>query len=150
VAAGLDPHQETQNLEKYSRGGLEGRLVERFRLRLVRVAASRQGHPTPPPCADRRYPGGTAFLVRAHLQRPADGLSELLRVSTGHVLVTVPHEPFFRAGNLARGRYVRRLGSTPGHLNTWGRRGIAKLVRAQAGQAEVIEMFPWLGVLARR
>jgi ubiquinone/menaquinone biosynthesis C-methylase UbiE len=201
VAAAVDPHQETSNLEKYSRQGLEGRLLSRFRRRLLEVAiglepasildagcgegvatgwladalpdAEVRGLEARPEAiaeAERRVPRASfsqgdlydmpfpdeAFdlvvcvEVLEHLERPADGLRELLRVSAEHVLVTVPHEPFFRAGNLARGRYVRRLGSTPGHLNTWGRRGIAKLVCAQARDVRVIEMFPWLAVLARR
>ena len=61
-----------------------------------------------------------ALEVLEHLEDPAAAVAEMRRVSSRAVALTVPLEPFFRGGNLARGRYVERLGSTPGHLNTWG------------------------------
>jgi SAM-dependent methyltransferase len=87
--------------------------------------------------------------VLEHIPDPRQALRELSRVCAGHVLLTVPHEPFFRAGNLARGRYVARLGSTPGHLSTWGRRGFLRAVVAEAEPVRWVSMFPWQGVLAR-
>jgi hypothetical protein len=58
-----------------------------------------------------------ALEVLEHLEDPAAAAAEMRRVSKRAVVITVPLEPFFRGGNLARGRYVGRLGSTPGHLN---------------------------------
>jgi 2-polyprenyl-3-methyl-5-hydroxy-6-metoxy-1,4-benzoquinol methylase len=100
------------------------------------------------------YPDGAFELVVCtevleHLEHPRAALAELARVSCGHLLVTVPHEPFFRSGNLARGRYVRRAGSTPGHLNTWGRLGFTRLVAREAEVVRWVGLFPWQGVLAR-
>jgi SAM-dependent methyltransferase len=87
--------------------------------------------------------------VLEHLPDPRAALRELARVSSAHLFVTVPHEPWFRAGNLARGRYPRRLGSTPGHLSTWGRRGFTQLVGSEAEPLRWVGMFPWQGMLAR-
>jgi SAM-dependent methyltransferase len=87
--------------------------------------------------------------VLEHVRDPGEVLRELCRVSAAHVFLTVPHEPFFRGGNLMAGRYVARLGSTPGHLWTWGRRGFLKEVRAAADPVRWVSMFPWQGVLAR-
>lgn len=101
------------------------------------------------PYADGAFDLVVSTEVLEHLEDPGAALGELLRVSGGHVLVTVPHEPYFRAGNMARGRYLRRLGSTPGHLNTWSRRGIVRLVSAQAEVERTIGLFPWQAVLAR-
>jgi 2-polyprenyl-3-methyl-5-hydroxy-6-metoxy-1,4-benzoquinol methylase len=81
--------------------------------------------------------------VLEHLDEPRAALGELVRVSRGRVLVTVPHEPFFRLGNLARGRHVRRLGSTPGHRWTWTRRGLLGLLP----DARWFSAFPWQGAL---
>jgi len=61
---------------------------------------------------------------------------------------TVPYEPFFRAGNLMRGRYVDRLGSTPGHMNTWGRRGLLALLRPEVVSLRWFSAFPWQGAVA--
>jgi SAM-dependent methyltransferase len=87
--------------------------------------------------------------VLEHLTEPAQALRELGRVCSGHLLLTVPHEPYFRAGNLARGRYMSRLGSTPGHLSTWSRRGFLRLVAGEAEPLRWVSMFPWQGVVAR-
>jgi SAM-dependent methyltransferase len=87
--------------------------------------------------------------VLEHLPEPREALRELGRVCAGHLLLTVPHEPFFRVGNVARGRYLWRLGSTPGHISTWGRRGFVRTVAAEAEPVRWVSMFPWQGVLAR-
>jgi SAM-dependent methyltransferase len=87
--------------------------------------------------------------VLEHLTDPRKPLRELSRVCAGHLLLTVPHEPFFRAGNVVRGRYLSRLGSTPGHASTWGRRGFLRTIEADVEPVRWISMFPWQGVLAR-
>jgi SAM-dependent methyltransferase len=87
--------------------------------------------------------------VLEHLPDPRAALRELARVCSGHLLLTVPHEPFFRAGNLARGRYLARLGSTPGHVSTWGRRGFLRLVASETEPLRWMTLFPWQAVLAR-
>lgn len=88
--------------------------------------------------------------VLEHLPDPAGVVAELARVCapTGRVLVTVPHEPFFRGANLARGRYVRRLGSTPGHRWTWGRRGLTALLATALDEPAWFSSFPWQGAVA--
>jgi SAM-dependent methyltransferase len=87
--------------------------------------------------------------VLEHLSQPREALRELARVCSGHLFLTVPYEPFFRAGNLARGRYLTRLGSTPGHVSTWGRRGFLRLVETEAEPMRWMSIFPWQAVLAR-
>jgi SAM-dependent methyltransferase len=87
--------------------------------------------------------------VLEHLVDPRRALRELGRVSAGHLFLTVPHEPFFRAGNITRGRHMSRLGSTPGHRSTWGRRGFVGAVAAELEPIRWVSMFPWQGVLAR-
>ena len=57
--------------------------------------------------------------VLEHLPDPEQGLHELWRTSNKYVLVSVPHEPIWRMLNLARGKYIKDWGNTPGHLNHW-------------------------------
>ena len=193
--------QETDNAEKYERrGGVEGRLLARFRARMlaevVPLAPGRvldagcgEGHVSAwlagsLPASDITgvdgradalaafrarnprltalegdlralpFPDGAFDLVVCtevleHLPAPREVLGELTRVCSGYLFLTVPHEPFFRGGNLVRGRYVGRLGSTPGHLSTWGRRSFLSTVATEAEPLRWVSLFPWQGVLAR-
>ena len=87
--------------------------------------------------------------VLEHLDRPADCLREVWRVCGGHVLVSVPWEPVWRVLNVARGRYWRRLGDTPGHVQHFSRRAFRRLV---AGRFELVaerRPFPWTMALGR-
>jgi 2-polyprenyl-3-methyl-5-hydroxy-6-metoxy-1,4-benzoquinol methylase len=200
-AAARDFGQQTDNEAKYDRAGaVEGRLLARFRARLLteveplapgRIldAGCGEGHVTEwlrealPDSAvtgvDGRPEALEAFRVRnpgvraqvadlrslpfgdgdfdlvvcaevlEHLPEPGAVLRELDRVCSGHLFLTVPHEPFFRAGNMVRGRYLSRLGSTPGHRSTWGRRGFTRMVATETRPVRWVSLFPWQGVLAR-
>jgi SAM-dependent methyltransferase len=130
--------------------GVEGRAdaLAAFRQRNPGLRAV-QGDLLRLPFEDGEFDLVTCTEVLEHLPEPRQALRELSRVSAGHVVLTVPHEPFFRAGNLARGRYVSRLGSTPGHLSAWGRRGFLRAVAAEAQPIRWSSMFPWQAVLAR-
>ncbi len=129
---------------------MEGReeALESFRARLPGVRAV-QGDLRDLPFEDDRFDLVLCTEVLEHLPEPREALRELARVSAAHLFLTVPHEPFFRAGNVARGRYLERLGSTPGHLSTWSRRGFVRAVAREAEPLSWVSMFPWQGVLAR-
>jgi hypothetical protein len=79
-----------------------------------------------------------------HLDRPAEALRELSRVSRGDLVVSVPYEPYFRLGSLMRGKYVRGLGNHPEHVNHWNRRSLPGFLRAQVDVTDVAVAFPWL------
>ena len=129
--------------------GVEGReeALAVFRERLPDAQAV-QGDLTELPFENDAFELVVCTEVLEHLGEPEAALRELARVSAGHLLLTVPHEPLFRAGNLVRGRYVARLGSTPGHRSTWGRRGFMRTVASEAQPLRWFSLFPWQGVLA--
>ncbi|MEZ5177714.1 MAG: hypothetical protein R2746_05365 [Acidimicrobiales bacterium] len=64
------------------------------------------------------------------------------------LVVSVPREPIWCAANLARGKYVRDLGNTPGHINHWGKKAFADLVGRRFHVRSVRSPFPWTMVAA--
>jgi 2-polyprenyl-3-methyl-5-hydroxy-6-metoxy-1,4-benzoquinol methylase len=87
--------------------------------------------------------------VLEHLARPADCLCEVERVCNAHVLVSVPWEPVWRLLNVARGKYWRHLGNTPGHVQHFSRRDCHRLVTERFNLVLERRPFPWTMILAR-
>lgn len=91
--------------------------------------------------------------VLEHLDFPDKGLAELQRVTKpgGYIVLGVPREYLWCGLNLARMKYVKRLGNTPGHLNHWSTRGVRKYVEKHFGPViEVKTPLPWTLLLARK
>ena len=74
-----------------------------------------------------------ASEVLEHMEDPARVLGQLLGVCGRYLLVTVPNEPLWRILNMARGKYWRRLGNTPGHVQHWNKRTLRKLILEKGG-----------------
>jgi 2-polyprenyl-3-methyl-5-hydroxy-6-metoxy-1,4-benzoquinol methylase len=88
--------------------------------------------------------------VLEHLDDPAAMLADLGTLTTGHILLTVPWEPFFRLSNLLRLRNVRDWGNDPEHVNHWGGRAFRRFVASRFTVVEARQSFPWTIVLAHR
>jgi SAM-dependent methyltransferase len=99
--------------------------------------------------SDNEFELVAATEVLEHVPDPALVLSEMARVSARYLLVSVPHEPLWRALNLARGAYLRDLGNTPGHLNHWSRRSFVNLLGRFGEVSQVRSPFPWTMLLVR-
>lgn len=99
--------------------------------------------------ADGAFDLVAATEVLEHVQDPEVVLAEMTRVAGSHLLVSVPHEPLWRALNMARGAYLKDLGNTPGHLNHWTRRGFVALLRRYGTVTEARSPFPWTMLLVR-
>ncbi|MBI2461629.1 MAG: class I SAM-dependent methyltransferase [Candidatus Rokubacteria bacterium] len=82
--------------------------------------------------------------VLEHLPEPDRALQEIRRVSVGGCLLSVPHEPFFRLGNLLRGKNLRRLGDPTDHLQHWSARGFTALCGRHLTVRTATTSFPWL------
>jgi 2-polyprenyl-3-methyl-5-hydroxy-6-metoxy-1,4-benzoquinol methylase len=91
----------------------------------------------------------SAIEVLEHVPEPEDTLAEMARVSSGHLLVSVPREPLWRGLNMARGAYWRSLGNTPGHVNHWSKRGFVSLLSRYGTVEEARSPFPWTMLLVR-
>jgi len=90
-----------------------------------------------------------ALEVLEHLERPADALAELARVSSGWLLLSVPREPLWRVLNVLSGRYLRELGNTPGHVQHWSRGQFERFAGESGASVEVSGPRPWTVALVR-
>jgi 2-polyprenyl-3-methyl-5-hydroxy-6-metoxy-1,4-benzoquinol methylase len=101
------------------------------------------------PFGDGEFDTVTAIEALEHVEDPEAVLAEMARVGRSHLLASVPREPLWRALNLARGAYVRRLGDTPGHRHHWSRQAFVRLLARHGEIARVRSPLPWTVVLVR-
>jgi 2-polyprenyl-3-methyl-5-hydroxy-6-metoxy-1,4-benzoquinol methylase len=101
------------------------------------------------PFASGEFDLVSAIEVLEHLPDPERTLSEMARCAARHLLLSVPHEPLWRALNMARGAYVPQLGNTPGHLNHWSKRSFMRLLSRHGEIVEARSPFPWTMLLVR-
>jgi 2-polyprenyl-3-methyl-5-hydroxy-6-metoxy-1,4-benzoquinol methylase len=99
------------------------------------------------PFADSEFDLACAIEVLEHVPDPEHTVAEMARVSSAHLLVSVPREPLWRGLNMARGAYLRDLGNTPGHVNHWSRRGFVELLSRHGEVIEARSPFPWTMLL---
>lgn len=100
------------------------------------------------PFRDDEFDLVLAIEVLEHVPFPELALAEIARVARRHIVVSVPREPVWRAANLARGKYARELGNTPGHINHWGKKSFSELVGRRFDVLSVHTPFPWTMVAA--
>jgi 2-polyprenyl-3-methyl-5-hydroxy-6-metoxy-1,4-benzoquinol methylase len=105
--------------------------------------------PGPLPFGDDEFDVVTAIEVLEHVPDPEQTVAEMARVANGHLLVSVPREPLWRALNMARGAYLRDLGNTPGHVNHWSKRSFVQLLSRHGEVVEARSPFPWTMLLVR-
>lgn len=104
---------------------------------------------------DLEPPEDTAELivcceVLEHLEHPRRALSVLAPLAQPYGLFSAPREPLWRLLNLLRGRYLRDLGNTPGHLQWWSTRSFVRMLREHFDVVAVRTPLPWSMVLCRR
>lgn len=123
-------------------------------LRLAREQAPRArlvaAHLYHLPYPDQAFPLVLCLEVLEHLFQPEQAVAELRRVTSGYLVASVPHEPWFRLANLLRAKNVTRWGSDPEHLQHWGSGGFRRLLERAFCRAEVQPVFPWLLGVARK
>lgn len=96
------------------------------------------------PFPDRSADLVLCIEVLEHLPVVAPAVAELARVAKSRCVVSVPWEPWFRLGNLARGKNVARLGNDPEHLRAFTPRRLRRTMQQSFSQVDVTPVFPWL------
>ena len=87
---------------------------------------------------------GICLEVLEHLSEPKLAVARLVSWSRDAAIFSVPWEPWFRLGNLVRGRHVLRLGNHPEHIQHYNPGSFAELLRHPKGSGTVETCFPWL------
>lgn len=82
--------------------------------------------------------------VLEHIPEPGPVLAELSRVCRGDIVLSVPSEPWFRLGSLARGKYLEDWGNHPEHVNHWNPRSLRGFLGASTEVVTVERATPWL------
>jgi 2-polyprenyl-3-methyl-5-hydroxy-6-metoxy-1,4-benzoquinol methylase len=88
--------------------------------------------------------------VLEHLPDVKSALDMLLEQRAGHWLFSVPREPIWRGLNMARGKYLRSLGNTPGHIQHWSAAGFRRLIESRFTVVAQRRPLPWTMLLCTR
>lgn len=131
--------------------GIEYRL-DKVRLAAVRCGALRGvvADAGMLPLVDASVDVVTSIELLEHLAPVEPAIAELARITRGRLVVSVPWEPWFRLGNLARGKNLARLGNDPEHVQAFSPRRLRAALEAGFHEVRVVRAFPWLIAEARR
>jgi len=88
--------------------------------------------------------------VLEHLEYPERGLLALQSVAQPYLIISVPREPLWSVMNMARGKYLKDWGNTPGHIQRWSKRQFLTLVSRYFKVVGVCSPIPWIILLCRR
>lgn len=81
--------------------------------------------------------------VMEHLDDPCAALDRLQALCRYRMIVSVPREPVWRALNMLRGKYLRSMGNTPGHVQHWSSRQFRKLLEKHFHIIDMQTPLPW-------
>ena len=82
--------------------------------------------------------------VLEHLDEPKRALRQIKERRPKHVLLTVPHEPWFMLSNLLTGKNVTRFGNDIEHVNHFGVGSFRRLLTDDFALSEVTTSYPWI------
>lgn len=91
--------------------------------------------------------------VLEHLDYPDLALKEIARVlkPDGYLVLGVPREPLWCSLNMARGKYLKNFGNTPGHFNHWSSITLRRYVNKHFGVVKARQQpLPWTQLLIQK
>lgn len=94
-----------------------------------------------------------ATEILEHVHSPEQVMNEMNRIlkNNGHIILSVPHEPFFHIGNIIRGKYLDKGGKTPSHLHFWNLIEFKNFLKpfVEIIDKKYITTFPWMVYVCR-
>lgn len=96
------------------------------------------------PFPDRSADLVTSIEVLEHLPGYEQAVAEMARICGGRLVVSVPWEPWFRLGNLGRGKNVKRMGNDPEHVNFFNPRKLKSALGQHFDDVRITKAFPWI------
>jgi hypothetical protein len=88
--------------------------------------------------------------VLEHLEEPGNALRHLAALDIRDFIVSVPHEPWFALGNLARGRHIATFGNLPDHVNRWTKAQFRRQISPWFEVVKDYSSFPWIAYRLRK
>lgn len=96
------------------------------------------------PFPDRSADLVTSIEVLEHLPGFEQAVAEMARITKGRLVVSVPWEPWFRLGNLGRGKNVKRWGNDPEHVNFFNPKRLERALDKHFAEVKTHKAFPWI------
>jgi SAM-dependent methyltransferase len=97
-----------------------------------------------PPDEPRSADLALCLEVVEHVDDPDAAVARVLEWTRRDAIFSVPWEPWFRLGNLVRGRHVKALGNHPEHIQQFTPRSFSALLARHSASHEVWTCFPWI------
>lgn len=89
--------------------------------------------------------------VLEHLEYPEKALKQLKNVTERYIILSVPREPIWRILNMLRGKYIRNLGNTVGHIQHWSLRSFTEFLEGNGMKIlKVRKPLPWTMLLVQK
>lgn len=97
----------------------------------------------------RRFDLLVATEILEHLTQPQDALRRFA-VHGDRLVLSVPWEPFFMLGNLARGKNLSRFGNDLEHVNHWYPKSFKRFLEREIVVDAIAPSFPWIVAAGHR
>ena len=101
------------------------------------------------PFPDHAFDVVLCIEVLEHLLQTTGPVDELARITKEVCIVSVPWEPFFRLGNLVRGKNVSRWGNDPEHVQQFSPSRLERALGRAFSHVRIHRCFPWIVATAR-
>lgn len=88
--------------------------------------------------------------VLEHMDKPGRAIINLMNYGDRFIF-SVPHEPVWRIFNIARGKYIKNLGNTPGHIQHFSvRTFIIMIEKCGLKVIKIKKPLPWIMVYCEK